>query len=78
MFPNTQHANLLVTYPIIIRHFNDSGITNISYSDLTNSMSCVYIFFNNLEYTHTEEIASIDLVSLIANMGGTLGLFTGI
>ena len=36
------------------------------------------IFYESLSYTKTTEIAQMDLVSLLSNIGGTLSLFLGI
>ena len=36
------------------------------------------IFYESLSYTLTTEAPKIDLVSLLANIGGTLGLFLGV
>ena len=35
------------------------------------------IYYNSLSYTETDEIAKTNLIELISNIGGTLGLFTG-
>jgi len=38
----------------------------------------VNLFYNSLAYTLSEETPSLDVVGLLANIGGTMGLFLGI
>ena len=53
------------------------------YRNMTNEMlgkNVVYLNVNyaNLQYTFINQIPKSDLISLISNIGGTLGLFLGI
>ena len=53
------------------------------YGNMTNEMlgkNVVYLNVNyaNLQYTFINQIPTSDLISLISNIGGTLGLFLGI
>jgi hypothetical protein len=43
-----------------------------------DSFVLVNIFYDNLSYTQTSEIPQIDLISLLAYIGGNLGLFLGL
>ena len=43
-----------------------------------DSFSYVYLYYNTNSYTITTESPNMDAVSLLANIGGTLGLFLGI
>ena len=36
------------------------------------------IFYDNLSYTQTSEIPQMDLITLLAYIGGNLGLFLGL
>ena len=38
----------------------------------------VFVYYDSLSYTQIDEAPQIDLVSLIANIGGNLGLFLGV
>ena len=43
-----------------------------------NSVSVVRVFYYSLSYMLTEEAAEMDIVALLATIGGNLGLFVGI
>ena len=45
--------------------------------DATNSIVSINIFYDSLSYTLSTESPQMDLVSLLANIGGNLGLFLG-
>jgi hypothetical protein len=38
----------------------------------------VFVFYDSLSYTQSDEAPQIDLITLIANVGGNLGLFLGV
>ena len=42
------------------------------------SMVRVYVYYDSLSYEQSDEAPQIDIVSLIANIGGNLGLFLGV
>jgi hypothetical protein len=42
-----------------------------------SSVVRVYVY-DSLSYTQSEEAPQIDIISLIANIGGNLGLFLGV
>ena len=52
--------------------------STLSEQDIQDSFMYANIYFENLVYTMIEESASQTIVSLISNIGGTLGLFMGI
>ena len=43
-----------------------------------NNFVYIDIFYNSLSYTETTESPLMDIVTLLANIGGTLGLFLGL
>ena len=40
-------------------------------------ITSLYIYFDDLEYTLVSQRPKTELIDLIANVGGLLGLFTG-
>ncbi len=52
--------------------------TNITIDSAKDSFAFVYFYYNSNSYRLTIETPSMDLVALLANIGGTLGLFLGI
>jgi hypothetical protein len=59
-----------------------NGIINenetLSLEDKSNSIIKFNIYYDSLSYTVTTESAAMDVVALLSNMGGTLGLFLGV
>ena len=45
---------------------------------IKKSLTSVFIYFDQLEFTHISEQDAMSLSVLISNVGGTLGLFAGI
>ena len=43
-----------------------------------NNFAYVYLFYNTLSYTLSIENPTMDIVALLANIGGTIGLFLGV
>lgn len=54
------------------------GTTDISFDTLEKTMSKFFIYFDPLSVTEITQTPSLDLIGLIANVGGTLGLFIGL
>jgi hypothetical protein len=52
--------------------------SNITDDDLISSLGYVNIYYNRLGYTEINEKPSYTVVSLISNIGGTIGLFLGL
>ena len=57
---------------------SDFGFKPVSVEQAEKSFVYTRIFYESLSYTLTTEAPKIDLVSLLANIGGTLGLFLGV
>ena len=51
--------------------------TAITKEQAKESVVRLFVYYDSLSYVHIEEAPQIDLVSLIANIGGNLGLFLG-
>jgi hypothetical protein len=67
---------MLRTDPAVQNHFNKSP-DDKSYTDLKSSLVCFSVYLDELQYTHIDEAPSVDIVALLANIGGLLGLFIG-
>jgi hypothetical protein len=52
--------------------------TSITTETVQKSVVRVFVYYDSLSYTLSDESPQIDLVSLIANIGGNLGLFLGV
>lgn len=76
-FPSTNYAYKLLNDK---RGYFESifETDNVSYDMLRKSISGVFIYFDETVVTEIEQSPSIVLVDLIANIGGTLGLFVGL
>ena len=70
-YPNNYYKSLLMNNSKIIA-------SGIAYSDLKDAVLKINVFYEALEYTVTQEIASLTIDVFIANIGGMFGLFIGI
>jgi hypothetical protein len=52
--------------------------TSITNETVRKSMVRIFVNYDSLSYTQSEEAPQIDIISLIANIGGNLGLFLGV
>lgn len=50
---------------------------NMTKKELKSTIVYLRIYFDILEYEHINEIPKVNIIDLISNMGGTLGLFLG-
>jgi hypothetical protein len=50
----------------------------LSLEDKTNSIIKFNIYYDSLSYTISTESPAMDVVALLSNIGGTLGLFLGV
>ena len=55
--------------------FNQSEVTP---DEAKQNFVYLYLCYNSLSYTRSTETPVMDVVSLMANIGGTLGLFLGL
>ena len=64
-----------------IQYNTESSYSNMRTSDDLSKKDTnlsLIIFYNSASYTTIEEMEKTDLIDLIANIGGTLGLFLGL
>jgi hypothetical protein len=52
--------------------------TSITNGMVKRSVVRVYVYYETLSYMQSDEAPQIDIISLIANIGGNLGLFLGV
>jgi hypothetical protein len=79
-FPNPGiMSDILRSHPAVQEHFRayNKSPDDISHTDLRNSLVCFNVYLDDLQYTHIDEAPSVDIVGLLANIGGLLGLFIG-
>jgi hypothetical protein len=57
---------------------SDFNIKKITAEIAKKSVSRIFLYYDSLSYTQSDEAPHIDFISLIANIGGNLGLFLGV
>jgi hypothetical protein len=50
----------------------------ITHEDLLKNMIAINVYYNDLKYTQISQIPKTNIIDLISNLGGILGLFIGI
>jgi hypothetical protein len=53
-------------------------VANVTYEMFKESLVRIFIYFDEIKTTEITESPSMTLVDLVANIGGTLGLFIGV
>ena len=61
-----------------IKSISQANIKRLDNSNGKDTNLSLNIFYDSLSYTQIEEMVNIEFVDLMANIGGTLGLFLGI
>ena len=56
----------------------DFDTTHINSETVSNKFVQLYAYYDSLTYTFSTDTPSMDIVSFLANIGGTLGLFLGL
>ena len=74
-FPNSQYATELMKKEVIRSKFSNKSL---SFTDLQNSVSALNVYYDDLSYTLISQQPKLQLVDLISNVGGLLGLFIGV
>ena len=72
----TPYVNLLKNNPNLRSDFINRSLDNENV--VLQSVVKLKIFYDSLSYTISTESPQMDIVSLIANIGGNLGLFMGV
>ena len=75
-FPTEDYANIIKNFAVLRNAF--ASPNDINQEVLAQNTLAFNVFFNDLEYTQIEESPVNDLVDLVANVGGTVGVFIGI
>ena len=57
---------------------NDFVTQTVDKTTAKDSMVCVSVFYDTFAYLYTKDTPQMDIVSLLANIGGNLGLFLGV
>ena len=70
-YPSETYANFLLR----LNKIKNQGVT--TYDELKNSVLSLNVFYDDLQYTVVEELPSLDLLTFVSNLGGTLGLCVG-
>jgi hypothetical protein len=71
----SQYASLLKASPNLVGDFINRSIDSMTARE---SVARVNVFYESLSYTSTTESPQMDLVALLASIGGNLGLFLGV
>lgn len=71
-FPKTYYAKYLLNNHSTFRTKNDSNIT-LDVDELNKNIARINIFYENLSQQLINEVASITIIDLLANIGGMLG-----
>ena len=70
-----KYMSLIQQNPVLASDFN---MTPISESTSSNKFVQLSIYYDSLSYASSTDTPSMDIVTLLGNVGGTLGLFMGI
>lgn len=75
-FPSQSYEQHLITNNVITGLFNKYNIP-ITEENIQQSVSCFEVFYNNLAYVNINQQPTMTLLSLVSNLGGSIGLLTG-
>ena len=78
-YPSPEYTKFLKTHPIIQKAFNSSSFDSNSIDEdlLKKSIASINVFYDDLRYTKISQTSKMNLVDLMSNIGGTLGLYLG-
>jgi len=74
IYPSALYANLLNIHPVIKKNYNNKTVNQETFR---KSILKLNIYYEDLSYITITEFPTLNGVSLISNIGGTLGLFLG-
>lgn len=75
-YPSRAYANALVENSRVREKYAKNA-SQLNYELLKRSMVQISVFYKDLGYEQYEEFAKTELIDLVSNIGGTLGLFLG-
>ena len=74
-YPTQIYAQMLANQSVITKRFSNKAPT---YKQLKQSILSVNINYNQLGYTQIKEIQKMNIIELVTNFGGAMGLFLGL
>jgi hypothetical protein len=77
-FPSRKYYESIKENELVKKNFADEGIQNFTFEDLKSKIVSLRIYFSELSYTLISENEKMNIVDLLSNIGGTMGLFLGI
>ena len=75
-YPSTNYAERLVQNSFIQNKFENR--TDVSIEELRNNLLAINVYYGKLNYKSFQESAKTEIVDLVSNIGGTIGLFLGV
>lgn len=76
-YPSEHHLETIKEWLVKMGHHTQAEITNVDDNQLRKRLFSINVFYDNLKYTHISEIPNQTFGDLVADIGGTLGLFLG-
>jgi hypothetical protein len=73
-FPTEKYAELLVNNPAILKQYPNRTTKQV----IMENTLAVNVYYEDLKYTLISETPKMSIFDLVANTGGTLGLFIGV
>lgn len=77
-YPTTSYFELLRRMPNVKSKFPTADFSSLDYHNLKRQMVSVKVYYEDLNFIQITEVETSSLVDLLANIGGTLGLFIGV
>ena len=74
VYPSSSYADGIIKYMIQAR----LNKQNVSLYDIRNNMLAINVYYSKLNYKSYQESAKTEMVDLVSNIGGTIGLFLGV
>lgn len=75
-YPSLVYGEALMKNPWI-KYKYAKDISKLNYDSLKRSMVQISVFYGDISYDHLDESAKTEVIDLVSNIGGTLGLFLG-
>lgn len=76
-YPSTIYASSLQKNPRILAKFAANFLSQLTHESLKRNVLELSVFYGDLGYEKYEEVADVEWLDLVSNIGGTLGLFIG-
>ena len=75
-YPTRSYASGLMKNPKIQAKYA-ANLSKLDFDSLKRNLVQIWVGYRDLGYDHYVEIAKMEVIDLISNIGGTLGLFLG-